>query len=170
VRSANRRLRIRALSLVSHLKHHTRSRQEIFQSNRERLLRILLVAKIVFLLAFFAIAVALGPFLDSDAPAALVTGFTGIAAMAIQNAVQRVHFAHIPPTTLMTGNTTQVVLDAVDPTRPPFARAFSEPSVVSCGSVQAVPLLLCCTTGSASGALQCRWRSVQRLPFCMTTT
>ena len=34
--------------------------------------------------------------------------------MAIQNAVQRVHFASIPPTTLMTGNTTQAVLDAVD--------------------------------------------------------
>jgi uncharacterized membrane protein YoaK (UPF0700 family) len=77
-------------------------------------LRVLLVVKVLFLLAFFVIAVALGPFPDSDAPAALVTGFAGIAAMAIQNAVQRVHFAHIPPTTLMTGNTTQVVLDAVD--------------------------------------------------------
>jgi uncharacterized membrane protein YoaK (UPF0700 family) len=34
--------------------------------------------------------------------------------MAIQNSVQRVHFASIPPTTIMTGNTTQAVLDAVD--------------------------------------------------------
>jgi uncharacterized membrane protein YoaK (UPF0700 family) len=34
--------------------------------------------------------------------------------MAIQNAVQRVHSASIPPTTLMTGNTTQAALDAVD--------------------------------------------------------
>jgi uncharacterized membrane protein YoaK (UPF0700 family) len=32
----------------------------------------------------------------------------------MQNAVQRVYFASIPPTTLMTGNTTQAVLDAVD--------------------------------------------------------
>lgn len=75
---------------------------------------ILLSAKVCFLLAFFLLAVALGPFPDSDAPAALLTGFAGIAAMALQNAVQRVHFAHIPPTTLMTGNTTQAVLDAVD--------------------------------------------------------
>jgi hypothetical protein len=36
---------------------------------------------------FFVLGVALGPFPDSDVPAALVTGFSGIAAMAIQNAV-----------------------------------------------------------------------------------
>jgi uncharacterized membrane protein YoaK (UPF0700 family) len=77
-------------------------------------LRILLVAKVLFLLAFFGLGVALGPFPDSDVPAALLTGFAGITAMAIQNAVQRVHFASVPPTTLMTGNTTQAVLDAVD--------------------------------------------------------
>jgi uncharacterized membrane protein YoaK (UPF0700 family) len=89
-------------------------------------LPVLLVVKVCFLLAFFVLAVTLGPFPDSDAPAALVTGFAGIAAMAIQNAVQRVHFASIPPTTLMTGNTTQVVLDAVDLLRgapPPDAPA-----------------------------------------------
>jgi uncharacterized membrane protein YoaK (UPF0700 family) len=34
--------------------------------------------------------------------------------MAIQNATQRVHFSAMPPTTLMTGNTTQAVMDAVD--------------------------------------------------------
>jgi uncharacterized membrane protein YoaK (UPF0700 family) len=77
-------------------------------------LRLLLATKTALLLAFFGLAVALGPFPDSDVPAALLTGFAGIAAMAIQNAVQRVHLASIPPTTLMTGNTTQAALDAVD--------------------------------------------------------
>jgi uncharacterized membrane protein YoaK (UPF0700 family) len=77
-------------------------------------LRLLLVAKVIFLLAFFVLGVALGPFPDSESSAALLTGFAGVAAMAIQNAVQRVHFASIPPTTPMTGNTTQAVLDAVD--------------------------------------------------------
>jgi uncharacterized membrane protein YoaK (UPF0700 family) len=77
-------------------------------------LRLLLVAKVLFLLAFFVLAVALVPFPDSDVPAALLTGFTGVAGMAIQNALQRVHFGSLPPTTLMTGNTTQAVLDAVD--------------------------------------------------------
>jgi len=77
-------------------------------------LRFLLVAKVCFLLAFFILGTSLGPFPDSDAPAALITGFAGVGGMAIQNAVQRVHFTNIPPTTLMTGNTTQAVLDAVD--------------------------------------------------------
>jgi uncharacterized membrane protein YoaK (UPF0700 family) len=81
-------------------------------------LRLLLIAKVIFLLAFFALAVGLGPFPDSDAPAALLAGFAGIAGMAIQNAVQRVHYSALPPTTLMTGNTTQAVLDAVDLLRP----------------------------------------------------
>jgi uncharacterized membrane protein YoaK (UPF0700 family) len=77
-------------------------------------LPILLVAKVCFLLAFFLLAVVFGPFPDSDSPAALLTGFAGVAGMAMQNAVQRVHFANAPPTTFMTGNTTQAVLDAVD--------------------------------------------------------
>jgi uncharacterized membrane protein YoaK (UPF0700 family) len=77
-------------------------------------LKILLAAKVALLFAFFMLAVTLGPFPDSDAPAALLTGFAAIAAMAIQNATQRVHFAGVPPTTLMTGNTTQAVMDAVD--------------------------------------------------------
>jgi uncharacterized membrane protein YoaK (UPF0700 family) len=78
---------------------------------------LLLSAKVVLLVAFFALAVALGPFSDSDAPAALVTGFAGVAAMGVQNAVQRMHLASLPPGTLMTGNTTQAVLDAVAPLR-----------------------------------------------------
>jgi uncharacterized membrane protein YoaK (UPF0700 family) len=77
-------------------------------------LKILLGVKVALLVAFFAVAVRFGPFPDSDSPAALVTGFAGIAAMAVQNAVHRVHFATLPPTTLMTGNTTQATLDVVD--------------------------------------------------------
>jgi len=77
-------------------------------------LPILLATEVCFLLAFFVLAVIFGPFADSDAPAALLAGFAGVAGMAVQNAVQRVHLANIPPTTIMTGNTTQVVLDVVD--------------------------------------------------------
>jgi len=76
--------------------------------------RLLLAAKVVLLAAFFALAVTLGPFADSDTPSALLTGFAGVAAMAVQNAVQRIHLGSLPPSTLMTGNTTQLVLDAVE--------------------------------------------------------
>ncbi len=77
-------------------------------------LRIALAAMMCSLLAFFALAVVFGPFADSDAPPALLTAFAGITAMAMQNAVQRVHFVGMPPTTLMTGNITQAILDAND--------------------------------------------------------
>jgi uncharacterized membrane protein YoaK (UPF0700 family) len=77
-------------------------------------LRIMLGAEVVLLAAFFLLAVAFGPFEDADRPLALLTGFAGIAAMALQNALQRVHLANLPPTTLMTGSTTQATLDAVD--------------------------------------------------------
>lgn len=75
---------------------------------------ILLAAKVALLLAFFVLAVTYGPFPDPNTPAALLTGFAGIAAMAVQNALQRVHFASLPPTTMMTGSTVQATLDAVD--------------------------------------------------------
>ena len=77
-------------------------------------LRVLMATKVALLFAFFALAVGFGPFPDPDSPAALLTGFAAIAAMALQNAVQRVHFASLPPTTLMTGSTTQATIDAVD--------------------------------------------------------
>jgi uncharacterized membrane protein YoaK (UPF0700 family) len=74
----------------------------------------MLGTEVVLLAAFFLLAVAFGPFEDADRPLALLTGFAGIAAMALQNALQRVHLANLPPTTLMTGSTTQATLDAVD--------------------------------------------------------
>ena len=77
-------------------------------------LRVFMIAEIALLLAFFLLAVAFGPFPDPDSPAALLTSFAGIAAMALQNAFQRVHLSSLPPTTLMTGNTTQATIDAVD--------------------------------------------------------
>jgi uncharacterized membrane protein YoaK (UPF0700 family) len=84
------------------------------KSRGRPVLRIALAAMMCALLAFFVLAVVYGPFPDSDAPPALITAFAGLTAMAMQNAVQRVHFASMPPTTLMTGNITQAVIDAGD--------------------------------------------------------
>src|SRR5262249_14246902 len=74
----------------------------------------LLGAEVALLLLFFVLGVVFGPFPDSDVPLALLAGFAEVAAMALQNAVQRVHFPGTPPTTIMTSNTTQAVLHAVD--------------------------------------------------------
>jgi uncharacterized membrane protein YoaK (UPF0700 family) len=37
-----------------------------------------------------------------------------VSAMAIQNAVHRVHLGSAPPSTLMTGTTTQIMIDLAD--------------------------------------------------------
>lgn len=77
-------------------------------------LRVLLGLKFVLLLAGAVLAVRLGPFPNGDVWPALVTGMTLVSAMAVQNAVQRLHLGAAPPTTIMTGNTTQAMIDVVD--------------------------------------------------------
>jgi uncharacterized membrane protein YoaK (UPF0700 family) len=77
-------------------------------------LRTLLMLKLTLLAFGAALAFRYGPFPNGDSVSAIVTGLTFVAAMAIQNAVQRVHLANAPPTTLMTGSTTQLMLDIAD--------------------------------------------------------
>ncbi|MFG1396030.1 YoaK family protein [Roseixanthobacter pseudopolyaromaticivorans] len=77
-------------------------------------MRTLLGLKFALLTAAGIMAVCFGPFADSDAWRALLTGMTLVTAMAIQNAIHRIHLGSAPPTTLMTGTTTQVMIDLVD--------------------------------------------------------
>src|SRR5277367_81364 len=84
-------------------------------SNREvRAFEFLVGIKILLLIAGAALAIHFGPFHDGDSWQAIVTGMVLVSAMAIQNAVHRVHLASAPPSTLMTGTTTQVMLDIAD--------------------------------------------------------
>jgi uncharacterized membrane protein YoaK (UPF0700 family) len=48
-----------------------------------------------------------------DKPAALWMGMLAVAAMAVQNALMRLALAELPPSTVMTGNVTQFVIDLV---------------------------------------------------------
>ena len=81
-------------------------------------LRSLLGLQLVLLVAGAGLAIDLGPFHNGDGWQALVTGMTLVAAMAIQNAIHRIHLSASPPTTIMTGNTTQIMIDLADLTRP----------------------------------------------------
>ena len=74
----------------------------------------LLVIKVLLLVAGAWLAIHFGPFHDCDSWQAITTGMVLVAAMAIQNAVHRVHLGSSPPSTLMTGTTTQVMLDIAD--------------------------------------------------------
>ena len=88
-------------------------------ANRLRSLEWRVLESVVFLMVLLlssaaGSAIAWGPFATSDCPAALTTGMTLVAAMAIQNAAQRVHLSKAPPSTLMTGTSTQMMIDIAD--------------------------------------------------------
>jgi len=84
--------------------------------------------KIVLLIAGAALAVKFGPFHDGDSWKAIVTGMVLVAAMAIQNAIHRIYLGSAPPSTLMTGTTTQIMLDLADRI---YARKEAEPNAGS---------------------------------------
>jgi len=76
--------------------------------------RTMLSLKVLLLAVAAALAIHFGPFPNGDSGAALATGLTLVSAMAVQNAAQRIHLAGSPPTTVMTGTTTQIMIDVAD--------------------------------------------------------
>jgi uncharacterized membrane protein YoaK (UPF0700 family) len=77
-------------------------------------LRTILGLKVTLLTLGAALAIVFGPFDNGDGWAALLTGMSLVAAMAIQNAIHRIHMGALPPTTIMTGNTIQIMIDLAD--------------------------------------------------------
>jgi uncharacterized membrane protein YoaK (UPF0700 family) len=84
-------------------------------------LRTLLTLKVVLLAAAAALAIRYGPFSDGDSGLALTAGLTLVSAMAIQNAAHRIYLGSAPPSTIMTGTTTQMMIDVADLLRHPEA-------------------------------------------------
>ena len=91
----------------------------------EKGLRILLVIKLLFLIAGGACAIWLAPFANPDGLPLVATGMLLVIAMAIQNAAHRIHLGASPPSTLMTGTTTQIMIDLADLLRSAAADARS---------------------------------------------
>jgi uncharacterized membrane protein YoaK (UPF0700 family) len=81
------------------------------QAFRQPVLRRLLQLQVVLLILAAALAARLGPFDDADGAPALAVGMILVAAMAIQNAAHRTRLADLPPSTIMTGTTTQIMVD-----------------------------------------------------------
>ncbi len=73
-----------------------------------------LFGQVVALALFLGLGVWASPVQDADSAIALVIGLFAVAAMAIQNVASRTIFAAHAPTTVMTGNVTQTVMDAVE--------------------------------------------------------
>jgi uncharacterized membrane protein YoaK (UPF0700 family) len=70
--------------------------------------------KCLLLVVAAVLAISMGPFTTGDGAAAIIVGMTLVSAMAMQNAVHRIHLGAAPPTTLMTGTTTQIMIDTAD--------------------------------------------------------
>ena len=101
------------------------------------------------LLACFMIAGGLTtPHEDPNELGSVVTGLLGVAAMAVQNAGSRLILANHGPTTMMTGNTTQAVIDLVD-----LVRGLPEEHPEARRRLKLlVPAILAFTAGALLGA------------------
>lgn len=80
----------------------------------EAVFRPLLLGQTALLGLFLALGLLAAPVVDPDAPLAIAAGLCGVLAMGVQNAAGRLILTDLAPTTIMTGNTTQIVIDLVD--------------------------------------------------------
>jgi len=73
-----------------------------------------LTLKLFLLVIAAGLAIWWGPFANGDDWRAWTTGMLLVSAMAIQNAAHRIHLGTTPPSAIMTGNTTQIMIDLAD--------------------------------------------------------
>lgn len=70
--------------------------------------------QLLLLAAFMVCGVLAEPIGNSVGPLALAAGLFGAAAMGAHSAASKLLLAHLAPTSMMTGNVTQLVIDTVD--------------------------------------------------------
>jgi len=87
---------------------------------------VVLAVQAALLIGFMTAGWFALPLNDFEAPLALTAGMLGAAAMGIQNAASRLIWSTLTPTTVMTGNVTQLTIDLVD-----LARGESEPGIAA---------------------------------------
>jgi uncharacterized membrane protein YoaK (UPF0700 family) len=107
-----------------------------------------LVAEAALLAAFMAMALAAAPFKSQDSPAAIATGLLAATAMAVQNTAARTFMNGLPPTTVMTGNLMQIIVDVVDVLH---RHGKLEPKLDRLSKL--VPLTLAFSAGAIGGAV-----------------
>lgn len=98
-----------------------------WRKQRDQPCEALVLALQAILLLLFTVLTALAlPAASADEPLVMLAGLVGVAAMAAQNVGARAVFADLAPTTMMTGNVTQVAIDLVDLV---LARGRPDPSL-----------------------------------------
>ena len=112
--------------------------------------KALLAVQAVLLAGFMAAGIAISPPQSPDALPVMLTGLLGVAAMAVQNAKSRLLLSAYTPTTVMTGNLTQLVIDGVDLLRPLPAELRA---VAKARIAKVAPVALGFVTGAITAAL-----------------
>src|SRR5476651_692176 len=115
-----------------------------------RAVRDVLGAEILFLGLFLATGVAASPVIDADASIAIIAGVCAVTAMGVQNAASRTVFIALSPTTVMTGNVTQIVLDLVDFAASPAAEIKT---AARARLAKLIPPVVAFAAGAAAGAV-----------------
>lgn len=118
------------------------------------ILTVLLGCEAIALTVFMVAGVAFAPILRSgyQESAVITVGAAGVLAMGIQNALMREVLVSAVPTTMMTGNITQLTIDAVQIFLPGKQSSEADVSKAKTRLLRIVPALLGFVVGAALGA------------------
>jgi len=86
----------------------------LVERRRALALRPALLLELALLIGFMGFGIAATPVGTEAGPLAMTAGLLGAAAMGAHSAISRLLLGHLAPTSMMTGNVTQIVIDAVD--------------------------------------------------------
>jgi len=85
-----------------------------YESRPQAALRPALLLEWVLLVGFMGFGLAATPVGSAPGPLAMTAGLLGACAMGVHSGVSKLLLAHLAPTSMMTGNVTQIVIDVVD--------------------------------------------------------
>jgi uncharacterized membrane protein YoaK (UPF0700 family) len=114
-------------------------------------LRPALVLELLLLLGFMGFGLAASPIGAEAGPLAMTAGLLGAAGMGAHSAISKLLLGHLAPTSMMTGNVTQIVIDVVD-----LLRGAQDPGLGARFAKFLWPLLAF-AVGCASAAFGFRW-------------
>jgi uncharacterized membrane protein YoaK (UPF0700 family) len=114
-------------------------------------LRPALLLELILLLGCMASGTAAEPIGGQAGPLAMLAGLLGAAGMGAHSATSRLLLGHLAPTSMMTGNVTQIVIDAVD-----VLRGVRDPGMAGRFAKFALPLLAF-AAGCIAAAFGYRW-------------
>jgi uncharacterized membrane protein YoaK (UPF0700 family) len=112
-------------------------------------LRPLLLAEVLFLVAFLVVCGVWGPWRDPNAMLATVASLLGVAAMAVQNALVQISLTNTPATSVMTTNVTRFMMDVGEVF---VGRDHAKATQARIRAIQTFPVILGFATGCILGA------------------